>query len=455
MDQKNLFSLTVSETIPLIQSGVISVTQSVNSCIERIAQKETEVEAWSYFNPDIVLKNAAIIDDKIKRKENPGSLYGALVGIKDIFNTIDMPTSMGSEIWKNFTPGNDARVIHYIREQNGIVAGKTVTAEFAVHQPNQTRNPWNKNHSPGTSSSGSAAAVAAGMVPMSLGTQTAGSIIRPASYCGCYGFKPTFGTIPRTGMLKTTDTLDSIGLFARSANDCRLLFDTIRVKGPDYPLIHKFLNDPHRQHKNSDKWKVGIITDQFWTYENTFDYSRKEFGNLVAQLQKMNDVVLEMVSVDEDWAAVHEHHRIVYHKCLSYYFKEEFKNQSQISPIMTEIISEGNRITPEQYQASLKKQIAFTSKIDALFNEYDVILTLSTAGEAPVYGTAIDPPDTCLIWTFAGTPSLNVPAFTSPNKMPYGLQVISRKYCDYKLFSFVEFLIDKKIIANRSSSISQ
>lgn len=449
----DLYKLTATEAIQLISSGKISVKEWSLSCINRVEEKEKDIEAWNCFFPELILQNAGRIDEKIRKKENTGKLSGALVGIKDIFNTADMPTSMGSPIWKGFTPGNDARVIHYIREQNGIIAGKTVTAEFAVHHPNQTRNPWNKKHSPGTSSSGSAAAVAAGMVPLALGTQTAGSIIRPASYCGCYGYKPTFGTVPRTGMLKTTDTLDSVGLFARSANDCLILFDTIRVYGSDHPFIHKKLNDTVKQQKNNKlKWKIGIISDQFWTSEHVHDYARNAFNNFTNNLKTDKNIIVEAFRLNEEWNTIHEFHRIIYHKCLSYYFKEEFKNPSQISPVMAELIEEGNRITSLQYHHAIKKQTEFTNNVDALFDEYDAILTLSTAGEAPAYGTAIDPPDTCLIWTYAGTPSISVPLFRSPSNLPFGLQIISGKYSDYKLFNFIQYLIeigsiDKKNIA--------
>lgn len=448
-----LYKLTASEGIQLIKSGKLSVTEWTQSCINRIEQKEKDVEAWCFFSPEIIKKNALRIDNEIFKNEYKGKLYGALVGVKDIFNTTDMPTSMGSPIWKDFTPGNDARVLYSIREQNGIIAGKTVTAEFAVHYPDQTKNPWNKKYSPGTSSSGSAAAVADGMVPLSLGTQTAGSITRPASYCGCYGFKPSYGTVPRTGILKTTDTLDSVGLFARSIDDCRLLFNIIRISGPNYPIIHKYLNDDARQQKKSDKWKVGIITDQFWTYKSASDYSRKEFDKFIQKLGANKDVTIEPVKINDEWNMAHENHRIIYHKCLSYYFKEEFKSQSQISPIMAKLIEEGNQISPAQYQEAIKRQAIFTNSMDESFSNFDIVLTLSTAGEAPPYGTAIDLPDTSLLWTLTGTPSLSIPLFRSPANLPYGLLAISRKYSDYKLFNFFNYLSIIGLIDNNTNTV--
>lgn len=152
-----------------------------------------------------------------------------------------MPTSMGTNILKNYQPGNDARVVSNLRLEGAVIMGKTQTSEFAVHNPTETKNPINIKYSPGTSSSGSAAAVAAGIVPVAIGSQTAGSICRPASYCGVYGFKPSFGVIPRTGILKTSDTLDTVGILARYVEDLEIIFDVIKVQGHNYPFVSKFL----------------------------------------------------------------------------------------------------------------------------------------------------------------------------------------------------------------------
>src|SRR3990167_8157472 len=180
------------------------------------------------------------------------------VGVKDIYNTADFPTQMGSPLWKDFTPGNDARAVYHLKRQGANIVGKTVTAEFAVHALDKTLNPYDATRTPGTSSSGSAVAVSMGMVPAATGTQTAGSIVRPASFCGVYGCKPSFGTIPRTGMLKTTDSLDQIGFFTVHAEDLRRLFDSMRVKGENYPISNAALADESRQKSKGDKWRVGF-----------------------------------------------------------------------------------------------------------------------------------------------------------------------------------------------------
>ena len=238
------WSLSAGEGTRRIRSRELSAVEWARSCAERVEELESGVGAWAYFDREKVLAQARCLDKKIAHGQTLGELCGVPIGIKDTFNTQDMPTSMGSPIWEGFRPGNDARVVFYLRQADGVIAGKTVTAEFAVHAPGKTVNPHAPGYSPGTSSSGSAAAVAAHMVPLALGTQSAGSIIRPASYCGVYGFKPSFGLVPRTGILKTTDTLDTVGVFARVPEDLNLLFEVIRVHGENFPVSHALLMDP-------------------------------------------------------------------------------------------------------------------------------------------------------------------------------------------------------------------
>jgi Asp-tRNA(Asn)/Glu-tRNA(Gln) amidotransferase A subunit family amidase len=431
--------LTIKEILERSKRGELDLTAWNQQFIER--SKRDTIKAWAYFDEELWLSNLAQALDTNKN-EAYTELLGVPVGIKDTFNTAEMPTQMGSPLWKDFTPGNDARVVHNIKYHGGLTAGKTVTAEFAVHAPNETRNPWNTDHSPGTSSSGSAAGVAAGMVPLAIGTQTAGSIVRPASYCGVFGFKPTFGTIPRTGMLKTTDTLDTIGLFATNIDDCRRLFDVMRVKGLDYPFVNNRLENHAFQQVNGAKWKVGIVTDQHAVYDGYSDYAVNAFDDFVVQLQNDPDVELVRPSFGPLFGEAHAFQRTIYHKSLSYYFQKEFENQTLISPVMYDIISEGNTITPAAYQEALQKQTRLSAEISALFDDVDIILTLSTAGHAPEFGTAIDPPDTSLIWTLCGLPVISVPQF-SHNGLPFGFQVMTKKYGDYKLMNFLERLAER------------
>jgi Asp-tRNA(Asn)/Glu-tRNA(Gln) amidotransferase A subunit family amidase len=361
------------------------------------------------------------------------------VGIKDIYNTMDFPTQMGSPIWKDFTPGNDARVVYDLRMAGAVVPGKTVTAEFAVHTPGETRNPHNPEYMAGTSSTGSAVAVAACMVPLALGTQTAGSTIRPASYCGVLGCKPSFGLIPRTGMLKTTDSLDTVGFFARTADDLKLMVDAIRVRGLDYPISHAALNDAVRQNKKGERWRVALYRGPQWRHAEP--YAQKALRSFADLLNATGQVEVSEPDLPASLETVHEIHSIIYDRTLAYYFREEFKKHTLISSVMYEIIERGNRITLDQYKSALARQAEIAREIDEFFSgRYDAVLNLSTGGEALKGLQSPDRPDNCLIWTFCGVPAVSLPVFKGPNGLPFGAQIVARRYNDYLLLSLVRAL---------------
>ncbi|MEK6558104.1 MAG: amidase, partial [Candidatus Margulisiibacteriota bacterium] len=365
-------------------------------------------------------------------------LEGILVGVKDIYNTIDFPTQMGSVLWKDFTPGNDARTVYYLKEAGAIIAGKTVTAEFAVHELNKTLNPYDISKTPGTSSSGSAVAVALGVVPVALGTQTAGSIIRPASFCGTWGYKPSFGTIPRTGMLKTTDSLDTIGFFTSHPGDLRTIFDILRVRGPNYPFSYKAFNDPLRKNKPADRpWRVGFVKTHTWRFAP--EYAQIAMLSYVERLSNRGDVQISEVELPAEMLNTHAIHETIYNKSLSYYFKAEAKSAEHVSDIMNQMISTGAGISVEAYLKALSDQVELCQKMDEFMKDYDVLVCLSTAGEAPDRGV-LENPDPALMWTLTYLPSISAPFFTSPNNLPFGMQIVSRRYNDYLLLNFLDLL---------------
>ena len=227
MDPANLHALSASAAARFIHDGVISSAQLVDACLARVRATDAEVQAWAFLDPDHALGQARAADEWRLGGRPTGPLHGVPVGIKDIIDTADMPTENGSALHAGRTPSRDATVVASLRAAGAVIMGKTVTTEFATRAPGKTRNPHNPAHTPGGSSSGSAAAVAAGMVPLALGSQTAGSTIRPASYCGVYGFKPTHGLIPRHGMFRLSRTLDHVGLFARTIEDLALLAEAL------------------------------------------------------------------------------------------------------------------------------------------------------------------------------------------------------------------------------------
>ena len=436
-DKPVLFSAT--EASGRIRAGELSARDYVRACLDRIDQWDGSINAWSHINSSLALQQAESVDERLRTGEGVGVLAGIPIGVKDIFNTRDLPTQMGSPIWKDFQPGNDARVVHSCRMAGGVVLGKTVTAEFAVHTPGPTKNPHNPEYMPGTSSSGSAAAVAAYMTPLALGTQTAGSTIRPASYCGIYGFKPSFGLIPRTGMLKTTDSLDTVGFFARNVDDLSLMFEAIRVHGPDYPISNAAFSDPARRTKGDRPWRVAVVRGPKWDCAEK--YAQKSLLRYADQLSQLDDIVVDYRDLPPSFSEAHEVHSIIYDRTLAYYFKEEFKERTLISGIMYEIIERGNGISLDQYKNALDRQNQLARELDYLLCDHcDVVLGLSTGGE-PLRGLdSVDRPDACLVWTLCGVPAISLPVFAGPHGLPFGAQVVSRRFNDYLLLEFVRFL---------------
>src|SRR5687768_2826735 len=221
-------ALSAAEAARKIREGILTSEELVQGCLEQIRALEPKVQAWQFLDEEHALAQARALDERKRNGERLGPLHGVPVGIKDIIDTADMPTENGTVLHKGRTPREDAAVVRMLRAAGAVIMGKTVTTECAYFNPGNTRNPHNPEHTPGGSSSGSAAAVGAGMVPLALGSQTAGSVIRPAAFCGVYGFKPTHGLIPRTGILALSRTLDHVGLFSRNLDDLALLLEQLQ-----------------------------------------------------------------------------------------------------------------------------------------------------------------------------------------------------------------------------------
>lgn len=446
----DFFTLNVTDSVQAIYKRDITATELANSCINRYKDIEPKVHAWVYFSEDMILQQAENIDKNFSKKKSKLSLAGIPVGIKDIFNTSNMPTCMGSSIWKDFMPGNDARVVTNLRREGANIFGKTVTAEFAVHEPGPTLNPYNTKHIAGTSSTGSAVAVATGMVPATIGSQTAGSTIRPASYSGVYGYKPSFGCIPRTGALKTLDTLDHVTCFTRSVCDLPLMFDAMRVKGMNYPYIYDYFD--LNKVKEKSTWKVAFVKTSVWS--NIEAYAKEKIDLWIKTLAEIN-IKVSFVELPKEFDQSHDVHHAIYNKALSYYFREEYDTSpNRVSNIMKSMIEEGKKINLNYYKECLDKQNQLSAQLESFLSDYDILISPSTSGEAPRLGEE-EKADPCLIWTLCRVPSVHVPLFKGPNNLPFGLQCISKRYDDYLLFRFLNFLREKEAIVDcKIASIS-
>lgn len=413
-------------------------------CIARYEKLDPAYKAWVCFDKEKLLAGAENARKQVAENKTIRPLEGIPIGVKDIFNTAEFPTQMGSPLWHGFTPGNDARAVYYLKNAGGIIAGKTVTAEFAVHTLNETQNPHDIELTPGTSSSGSAVAVALGMVPVAIGTQTAGSIVRPASFCGVYGCKPSFGLIPRTGTLKTTDSLDSIGFFVARPEDMRTVFEVMRVHGPNFPISNKALSDTARQVKSASRpWKVAVVKTHTW--EHAPEYAKQALHAFAAKMAENSEIELREVDLPVDMRQCHEVHATIYNKTLSYYFSEEYQKSELVSPIMGQLIQAGQNVSVASYHDALKKQEDLIHLMDHFFEDYDVIVSLSTAGEAPLRHE-VERPDPALMWTLTHLPVVSAPVGISPARNPFGVQFAARKYNDLLLFNFIEHLRSVNLI---------
>ncbi len=424
-----------------IASLRITPADIAEHCIERVSRLEGALGAWAGFDPHRLMQAATEAAQRLARGESLRALEAIPVGVKDIFNTADLPTEMGSPLWAGFTPGNDARAVFNLKRAGGLVAGKTVTAEFAVHTLGKTINPWAADRTPGTSSSGSAVAVATGMVPVALGTQTAGSIIRPASFCGVYGMKPSFGLIPRTGMLKTTDSLDTVGFFAGHAADLAIVLDALRVHGRNFPISHAALCDEARQAAPVDRpWRVAFVRPHVWPHAPA--HARAAIDAWVRRLDADPRFEVTEAALPEILAESHEVHATIYNRALAYYFQAEYRQAELVSPVMRSLIEAGQAISPQAYADALDRQLDIARAVERFTRGFDVTVTLSTAGEAPLRHVP-EAPDSALIWTLAQVPSVSAPAFRSPEGLPFGLQIVARRYNDPLLLRFLDEAVQR------------
>jgi Asp-tRNA(Asn)/Glu-tRNA(Gln) amidotransferase A subunit family amidase len=436
----SLADLTATEYLARYWRGEVSALDYARAAADRVEQFDPAIRAFHRFDRARLEERARRIDTVWRAEGRRGLMPGVPVGVKDVFNTYDFPTGMGSPILDRYTPGNDARVVSNIRLEGGLVPGKTATAEFAVHHPGPTVNPWDPRRSPGTSSSGSAAAVAARMVPLGLGTQTAGSTIRPASYCGVIGWKPSFGLLPRTAMLKTTDTLDTVGLLARSVDDAALLFEVCRVRGPNYPVSDAALADPARQTVRGRPWRIGLLEGP----KRAFEAAAPRAGlDALARKLEAAGMVVEPYRLPPAFDRAHDIHERVYRKALAYYFKREWAERPDMfSPTLAAMIAGGMTIPPEEYQAGLAAQNEMARLFDADLQRLDAVLCLATADDAPLGLDGQDLPDHCLIFTLCGAPAMTLPLLTGSNGLPVGAQIATRKYADYKLLALARRLVE-------------
>lgn len=433
-------ALSAVEAADKIRKGSLSSVDLVKACLARIDETEGQLHAWAHIGADHALAQAEEMD-AIRRAGRPlGPLHGIPVGLKDIIDTNDFPTERGTPIFAGRKPDNDAAIVERLREAGAVILGKTATTEFAFMHPAKTRNPHNTEHTPGGSSSGSAAAVAAFNVPLAIGTQTNGSVIRPASFCGTYGFKPTRGVISRRGILQTSKSLDQVGVFGRSLEDVALLTDVIGGYDPSDALSYA---RPRPQMQAGSTAEVGVEPDLVW-FEAPYNDRLSEDAR--AGLDEVVDALgarVERVTISENMFNLVDVQRIIHEYEICHHLDKEFTdNWDQLSTSLQPIVERGRQISDAQYEDALEVMASGKTYFDEFFHDYDAIIAPSAAGEAPKFGNGTGDPVFCTIWTLCGLPTVNLPLLVGENGLPVGVQLIGSIEEDDRLLRTANWMLN-------------
>jgi len=423
-----------------IRSGEMTSEQLVEACLNRVSERENVVRAWTHLDPAHALAQARAADQMRAAGKYLGALHGVPVGMKDNFDTADMPTEFGSVLYAGRQPNEDAMVVSLLRKAGAIIMGKTEIPEFASSGPVKTANPLDLKRTPGGSSSGSAAAVADRMVPIAIGSQTTGSIIRPASYCGIYGYKPTYGLISRYGALHLSRRLDHVGLLARSLEDIALVADQLMEFDPRDPdmrpelglsLLESFSQKP------SATPHFAFVRTSVW--DHTDEDARLAYESFVKGMGQ----IVEEVELPPTFDQAVECHTTIYDAGIAERFTEEYENESaRISAYFRGRLEKGGKILAANYIQALQLADNFNQVLNGIFERYEAILTPAAPSEAPLGPDATGRAIFSVIWTLCGTPTVTVPILECGRRMPLGVQVVGRQTTDGRLLRMARWLVD-------------
>jgi Asp-tRNA(Asn)/Glu-tRNA(Gln) amidotransferase A subunit family amidase len=437
----SLFQLTATEAARKIREGEITSEELVEACLNRIDEIDNVVHAWAHLDPEYALKQARLMDKQRSSGGSVGPLHGIPVGIKDIFDTQDLPTENGTILDFGRQPQKDCKVVELLLQAGAVIMGKTVTAELAVYAPGKTLNPHNPEHTPGGSSSGSAAAVSAFMVPLAVGTQTNGSMIRPASYCGVIGFKPTHGLIPRTGVLKASSPLDTIGTFARSLEDIALISEAIVGYDPDDKYTSVRARPPFGEVLLSEPPltpMVGFAKTTVW--DEADDATKQAFEELA---EILGDDCRDLPLSEPFNHLVDMHRNIMYADLAKNYASYYERGKGQLSNTLCEMIEYGQKVSAVDYNCAISGQDLLNSGLNSCFEHYDMIITPAATGEAPKGLEGTGSPIFNTLATYCGVPSISLPLMEGPNGLPLGVQVIGPRGDDARLLRNANWLINR------------
>jgi len=428
------FNLTAVEAAKQIKSRDLSPVELVESLLSQYDSLEPSLNAWVYLDRKALLADAQQKQEELEKGVNVGPLHGVPIGLKDIYYTAGIPTTACSKVYEGFVPEYDATTVTLLKNAGAIMMGKTVTTEFACMDPSPTKNPWNPAHTPGGSSSGSAVAVATRMCPAALGSQTVGSVLRPASYNGVVGFKPTFGRVSRYGVIPVSWSLDHVGWMARSVEDAALLMQVMAVADPNEPITVGLPADDFMAGLASPSApRIGLIRRFF--YDNSDEETRKHTDGIVDQLSRAGATIEEIPLPDSIDTAMEDQRTIMAVEGAAFH-QPMYERQSQdYQPKLREMLRQGLATDGQTYSRALERRQQFTAEMQALAGKADVLLTPSTP--TPSLPDITNTGNTMFQgpWTSCGLPVITIPSGLAASGMPFGIQLASAPFSEPKLLA--------------------
>ena len=428
---------TATESLTKIRDHEQLPSQLLDTYLTRLQQREPAIQAWTSLAIAPARDQAIALDQQL-RDHPPDELlsarplWGIPIGVKDIFSTVDMPTGWGFPLYDGRYLTEDAAVVSRLKAAGAIILGKTVTTELATAAPGPTANPHNLHHSPGGSSSGSAAAVADGMVPIAIGSQTMGSVLRPAAYCGIFGFKPSFGLIARTGMMSVASELDQVGIFANCIDDVRLVFDGL-------------LNPEHSLPEDTEKSllqgsslpRLAWIKTPHWHDVEPVTQARlQQVVDAISQAGTIIHPVELSARCTDYWDTIQT---LCAHGLYQHHGGLMANYPSRCSPKLKEWMMRGQGIDASTYARAVAKQKQYQVDVDAILSNYDAIFTPVTSGPAPLGLENTGSPLFCGLWTLCGLPALNIPVGKTSEGLPLGCQLVGRRNHDRQLLQIAQY----------------
>jgi len=437
----DFFSLPVHELVKRVKDAKLTSVEICKAYIERINKFEKDVKAWVHFDKKLLLERAEEADNHRKSGKPTGPLHGIPVALKDIIGTFDMPTECGTVLRKGKTQSQNAEIVDLLKSAGAIIMGKTATSELAYLGPPKTRNPHDYNRTPGGSSSGSAAVIAAHMAPLSIGSQTGGSVIRPASYCGVVGYKPSYGLISRNGVLRTSYALDHIGVFGKTVEDVALLAKVLIKKDSyDEATVYYSAEDMLEVCRKEPLFEPKFIFYKTDSWKKVDKKSRESFEFFIKAFKK-NIEVFDTPSYFKD---INKYHQIIHETDLSNNFQDYYKkSKNKLSKEMQSAISRGMKYSAKEYTEAIDFMKRSYESYNEVFEDYHGVLSPCSTGVADKGLKSTGSADFNRFWSFMGVPAIALPLLQGENNLPLGVQLIGDKYDDQRFLGIARWLEEK------------